>query len=238
MQDHRGSLPPALGWMPDADRKWGVGDNWDNPAYGNPFFFLLPYVEQDSLYKRFETNFAGHKVQAPWADGCRAMMVHTYSHRCDPTLPKDGITDDGWATASYAFNAQVFAKTDKDGHIISWNGNSRIPLSFDDGTSNTILCAQKVARCGGAGALWAYWNEDPWLPAFAVWTIGPESIFQTQPAYATADCDPTRASTFFKAGIMVGMADGSSRLVSPHVSAKTWWAACTPAGRDTLGPEW
>jgi hypothetical protein len=36
----------------------------------------------------------------------------------------------------------------------------------------------------------------------------------------------------------VGLADGSVRFVSASISGETWWAACTPAGDEVLGPDW
>ena len=38
--------------------------------------------------------------------------------------------------------------------------------------------------------------------------------------------------------MQVGLADGSVRGVSPGVSGTTWWAAMTPNGGETLGPDW
>jgi hypothetical protein len=34
------------------------------------------------------------------------------------------------------------------------------------------------------------------------------------------------------------MADGSVRLASPSISLRTWNAALTPAGGETLGSDW
>ncbi len=74
---------------------------------------------------------------------------------------------------------------------------------------------------------------DAFVPAFAVWT---REKFQVRPA-ATA-CDPRLASTFNDGGLLVTLADGSGRIVSPSVSPSTWWAACTPAGGEVLGSDW
>jgi prepilin-type processing-associated H-X9-DG protein len=45
-------------------------------------------------------------------------------------------------------------------------------------------------------------------------------------------------STPHSAGMMVCLADGSVRLVSPGISGATWWAACTPRGGEVLGADW
>ena len=52
------------------------------------------------------------------------------------------------------------------------------------------------------------------------------------------------ASPFFnlynqnRAGILVGLGDGSGRLVSASVSPDTWAAALTPDGGEVLGSDW
>jgi hypothetical protein len=38
--------------------------------------------------------------------------------------------------------------------------------------------------------------------------------------------------------LLVGLGDGSVRLVNPNVSAATFWTAVTPAGGEVLGPDW
>jgi hypothetical protein len=50
-------------------------------------------------------------------------------------------------------------------------------------------------------------------------------------------CDPTRASTSHAAGIQVGMADGSVRVLAPTTLPKVWWAFCTPAGNEAVSAD-
>jgi hypothetical protein len=38
--------------------------------------------------------------------------------------------------------------------------------------------------------------------------------------------------------MIVGMVDGSVRTVSGSVSPRTYWAAVTPDGGETLGNDW
>ena len=60
--------------------------------------------------------------------------------------------------------------------------------------------------------------------------IGPGSKFQVQPTPFLGNCDPTRAATAHPGGMLVGLADGSVRTLSPSMSGNTWWAAVTPSG--------
>jgi hypothetical protein len=115
----------------------------------------------------------------------------------------------------------------------SWQARSTLPASFPDGTSNTLLFAEKYARCGAGGSLWGRTAVDLWLPVFAAWSYLP---FQVRPS--AADCDPTRASTPFSGAIQVALADASVRGVSAGISPETWRAACTPDRGEVLGGDW
>jgi hypothetical protein len=138
---------------------------------------------------------------------------------------------------------------------------------ISDGTSNTILYAEKYARCttdslpltlGEGGSLWAYcasgifdlpWPmEPPFKPYPASFAIanhfgnpnasGPESKFQVGPTPFRGNCDPTRAATAHAGGMPACLVDGSVRTLAASMSKTTWWAAVTPAGDDTLGSDW
>jgi hypothetical protein len=123
--------------------------------------------------------------------------------------------------------------------------------------SNTTL--PPPPRNGGTA--WAYVTSPlfPWQPAptilpvkafqpgFAIPAlalrgapnaIGSGSKFQVQPAPFQGNCDPTRAATSHSGGMVTGLADGSTRTLSPGVSGDTWWAAVTPSGGEVLGPDW
>jgi hypothetical protein len=112
----------------------------------------------------------------------------------------------------------------------SWQARSTIPGSFPDGTSNTLLFAERYARCGPGGGLWGQTSADLWLPVFAAWSYEP---FQVRPS--AADCDPARASTPFSGAIQVALADASVRGISAGIAPETWRAACTPDGGEAPG---
>ncbi len=247
-------LPPMIGWFPGSSN--GTG------GYGTPFWHLLPFLEQDPLYK---SGAISPEQTVPWGNWTPPTYplingVKVYQCPSDPSMPPSGVMDVGWGGSSYAANAQVFAgiSNPATGAFSSWDGGSKIPATFQDGSSNTILYAEKYARCNGpstqdTGTLWARWDADTWLPAFAVdpnWaggyalslpgysSVGPASMFQIRPTPYLGNCDPTRAATGHSGGMTVGLGDGSVRSVNTGVSAGTWWYACTPAGGESLPSDW
>src|SRR5262245_16156270 len=94
----------------------------------------------------------------------------------------------------------------------SWQDSASLAASFPDGTSNTLLFAEKYARCGEGGTLWGHTAADLWQPVFAAWTKAP---FQARPG--AQECDPRLASTPFAGGIQVALADASVRQVAAAV---------------------
>jgi prepilin-type N-terminal cleavage/methylation domain-containing protein/prepilin-type processing-associated H-X9-DG protein len=204
-------------------------------TYGTVFFFFLPYIEQDNLYKNAFDN------SDPNNPGARVWVNNTYGQRIKMLVcPEDrsNVKNElfhGWlATASYAANFQAFGKANPvTGEPISLQGTSTIPASFPDGTSNTIVFAERYQICGPDANAWGYYGDYYWMPAFAYYSAGK---FQTTPSQQ--ECDPALAQTPHTGGINVALADGSVRNVSKKVSGQTFWYACTPAGGEVLGADW
>lgn len=74
------------------------------------------------------------------------------------------------------------------------------------------------------------WESVPNYPwAFAV-------VFQSRPVIKF--CDPLRLQSMNAGGIVVGLGDGSVRLVSQGVSAATWGRAIDPMDGGVLGSDW
>jgi type II secretory pathway pseudopilin PulG len=214
-----GPLPPLAGAYPNAD------PTTPNNGFGTVFFFILPFIEQDNLYK---SAFDGKTYRADHS-GLQATVVRTYISPLDPSAGKEPLQDGWLAKSNYAANFQVFGDPAKN----SLAGRSRVPASITDGTSNTIFYAQRYQSCNGDPCAWAYDAGTAWAPAFAYLNKGK---FQAFPA--AEHCDATLAQGLQPEGIHVGMGDGSVRLVATAVSPQTWWYACTPAGGEVLGADW
>jgi prepilin-type N-terminal cleavage/methylation domain-containing protein len=237
-------LPPQYGSFPSPL----AGD------IGTVFFYLLPFIEQDNLYKlNYPSVF----------NGAHTTPIKIYGCPSDPGYG-EGILDPGnpWALTSYGANYQVFGNPDAgDYPADNMDGAARIPSTFQDGTTNTILFTEKYSRCGGFATLWGHGNwENNYMAIFVYgnrlgtvgytsyynvnggWgppgKVGPASMFQLNPNPYQSVCDSSRAATPHTGGINVTLGDASVRSVFSGTSATTWWFACTPNGGEVLGADW
>jgi prepilin-type N-terminal cleavage/methylation domain-containing protein len=164
--DSQGHLPPGIGYYPPA-----------SGAFGTYFFHLLPYVEQDALYQSalgsvsFLPSLGPTTVYYPGNNNVYSRPVKAFLCPSDPSVGSDGVvTINGFSfgASCYAPNAMVIAPNGPQ-------GQARIPADIPDGTSNTILHAEKYARCSNTGmepafrdggTAWAYCTSPlfPWLP--------------------------------------------------------------------------
>jgi hypothetical protein len=204
-----------------------------------------------------------YTAYGPEFPGIATTPIKTFYNPSDPSADRSGLVvgsgtfTEGWGVGCYAFNAQVFCTVGQRGHFIDWFGQARLGVSFPDGTSTTIMFTEKYAVCGAPGSAYrgaSTWAEAPaeeamavfaasqfptsGLPPEAVPATGPTTHFEVRPSPFTDSCHYWLPQTGRSGGILVGLADGSVRLVAPAVSSKTWWAACTPAGADSVGDDW
>ncbi|MBA3481848.1 MAG: DUF1559 domain-containing protein [Pirellulales bacterium] len=264
--DNHGRLPPGMGFTPFKS----------NGVWGSHFFHLLPYLEQSNLYARALGDVAlasgPIRMYFPGNNNVYSEPLPVYVCPSDPSVDSGGVVAVNgltWGASCYAGNSQALSRNDLESIPPKGSGpqgKSRIPADFPDGTSNTILYAEKYARCtsasmspaaGDGGSFWAYCAaKDVNLPppmelpfkafhsSFAIIgymaapnVIGPQSIFQVDPTPFLGNCDPTRASTAHASGMQTCLADGSVRTLAPSMSGDTWWAAVTPSGEEVVGSE-
>jgi len=243
IQADRGMLPPMC-----------IGQGQSSPAFagnnpagyddtpsaatggpaGNVFYFLLPYLEQTNVYNIHTNHFAWDWPTDVDPGPISPLTMKIYLCPADGTNLPVQMWTGGWAGGNYVANYLVFA------NINTWDTTTppRIPASFPDGTSNTILFAEKIMRCSdGYSPLWNHGNWDyNWMPAFQTWVAyGPGAMFQVQP---TTNCNHFLASTPHQSGMNVVLGDGSVRSLSGSMSGTTFYYACTPNGGEVLGSDW
>jgi prepilin-type processing-associated H-X9-DG protein len=251
------NLPPSIGLWPNLFPTNGNSD-------GGLFLHILPFIEQDNLYQsslvpaiipppanpdpndpRLRNAFLATYYQ--WTASVQQSRVKTYicpSDRTNNPTQWNGTTYS--AFSSYAQNGQVF----KEGYG-QWGGNySRYPATFLDGTSNTIMYTEKLARCRCQDPpnCTIYDHHDNWWPdwgpviaSYEVFNgsfTGPLAMFQMNPAGDPALCDGRVASSPHTGGINAGMGDGSVRFINRTISPTTWWIALTPDAGDVLPNDW
>jgi prepilin-type N-terminal cleavage/methylation domain-containing protein/prepilin-type processing-associated H-X9-DG protein len=235
---YSGKLIPGIGLYPSITPVTNNGN-------GGTFLHLLPFIEQDNLYKASLIPQDGRNGNLPtyseWSSPPQNAKVKTYACPSDATL-----TDGRVGHASYGTNGQVF----RDGY---WARDvPRFPAGFTDGTSNTILYTDKLASCSGSNAgdyPDNFWPD--WGPTIYSDQIGPPQVNrsnvagtitmpQIKPAMSgsSAICSGNGSSSMHTGGLNVALADGSVRFVSGSISIPTWWAALTPGGGETLGSDW
>jgi len=205
--DTYNKLPPSVGDFPG-------GGNSD----GTLHFYLLPFIEQDNLYKN-AANGAGFSV---WVNNTQATVVRTYICPNDKSGGNSTLYQDWLATTNYSCNFMVFGL-----------GGARIPASFPDGTSNTMVLAERYQVCNQTPTGWAYSGETEWAPIFAYST---HARFQVQPSQE--NCNPSLPQSIHNGGIQVGLGDGSVRLVHDSITPTTWYLATNPADGLPLGSDW
>jgi prepilin-type N-terminal cleavage/methylation domain-containing protein len=256
--DTYGRLPPLVG-------KYMAGPNQLDETL---HFWILPFIEQQALFNSALTATPNQYDPTAFPAGANAAAsagIKVFICPSDPSITPDGHTPNGGnqtfgtstpGAVSYAANAQVFA-TNFDANFKPGNGGGTgtavIPKTFQDGTSNTIIFAEKYGDCGGNtgsgtngnnGGSWWYRNNfpstyGPYFNARAEAEPYPANTFQVQPSPFN---DITKCLFYIPstahAAMNVGMGDGSVRAVSTSVTPATFWAASTPAMGDTLGPDW
>jgi prepilin-type N-terminal cleavage/methylation domain-containing protein len=219
---------------------------------GTLFHFILPFVEQDPLYKVAN----GNSLNVP------GKTVPIYLCPSDPSVVNAGtyggcgqmqsvdIQRGGYGSCNYAANAMAFEP----------RGTLPIETAMPDGTSNVACFVERYRNCSPASGgctlpAWA-WHTlnpgmyDPWSsPTFGGQQAGLGNLnaggamfsngslaFQAGPSPRACDWYVTQGG--HSGTMQVGLGDGSVRGVADSISVATWVNACLPADGVPLGNDW
>jgi prepilin-type N-terminal cleavage/methylation domain-containing protein len=249
-------IPPAYGRMTTED---------GTVVGGSVLFWLLPYIEQDALY-RTACNNGGGNWSGP--SGIQTMCVRYYMCPSDVTN-SGGFDSTGtkMACTSYAANYLLFGH----GNVVdpwdpSWTQMSRYTIdTIPDGTSNTVLFSEHTAVSldNGSPRVMVYGPDNGGLPPGTVlplfnyanhdarrprWTGTGEPpavgdhfwMPQFNPTALSGKDPPTyrMVQGYHTGTIVVGLADGSVRGVAASVTPRTWAQANDPTDGAMLGTDW
>jgi prepilin-type N-terminal cleavage/methylation domain-containing protein len=249
-------IPPVEGTGRGVWNPYTGNTNGTSPTgtTGTVFYYLLPYIEQDPLYKAANgdsMNVGGTIVKTFLCPADPSALNANVYGGCG-VMQGDAIQRNGFGSSNYAANVMVFEP----------RGTKPLETSMPDGTSNTVMFAERFRNCspdpahGGGCTLpaWA-WNTirnggDPWSsPTFGaqndgIWNMNAGGAeysyggigFQAGPSAQSCNWYVTQAG--HTGNMMVGLGDGSVRGVSSGVSVTTWQNACNPGDGAVLGSDW
>jgi hypothetical protein len=201
---------------------------------------LLPYIEQDAVYKNTVAN--------SWRDtpngGRSETVIKTYISPLDPGIADGRATDWGnRGQASYHANWHAFG----GGWGEDWQiaGKARMPASFPDGTSHTIAYFERYAKCGpGSAGDWnsysyvsRIWAEDgeplpgPVSQNYQV-TSWEAPTFWIKTGSGQGGYDPYPSAASRQAGYPINAA-GTSTFLSP-IQVKPTIQQCDPTGLQAM----
>jgi prepilin-type N-terminal cleavage/methylation domain-containing protein len=230
-----------------------VGTGAPQGAGLNSFFYnILPYIEQDNIYKIFNKTASSTYHTSTGTGGAAQNIVNTYLSPADSTSSSGTTTTIGstsptqqslvngsnyqalpgtititptpptpflstipsaasYATTSYAANAQVFG-----------SNSAGLPRTFVDGTSNTIMVAERAQICTMANNsvvynLWALGVWDARMAAFAA--LSPAG--QPSTNQYMSQSPPGNSSSYLSGQIQVrqGQAAAAPAAPSPQTAA-------------------
>jgi len=226
MNDTYQVLPSAVGNYPSSANTQGV-------THGTVQYYMLPFIEQQNGYNAMAANH-------PDSWWC-FVGIKTYVSPSDPTAPASGMPDTGSPRggSSYAPNEYVFG-------MPGTAPTARIPATMPDGTSNTVAFGEKMMLCGPSNNfVVTFWGETGGncgrytnnaqnagtIPQFN--TLAPPQVNPSP-----VNCNPCSLNSSTTGGTLIGVFDGSVRMVSQGISTTTWSNAVTPADGIPLGSDW
>jgi hypothetical protein len=232
-------------------------------AKGSLLVWLLPFIEQGNLYQVYVNE--GQDIRGSAGSAFYGQVIKTYICPSDPsTVVTYGMGINGGGSGANAFGVSNYGAN----YLVFGNpvvgscaGGASIPTTFTDGTSNTVMIAERYGNCqllnsSGNPVYTPYspynslWSDN--YPGFRAEICDPAptmqspispkgyqacAMFQIQPNWEST-CDIGRAQSAHTAVMNVVLGDGSVRPVSGSMSPTTWAYACDPRDGNPLPSDW
>lgn len=214
-----------------------VVTNVGSKIKGNLFVYILPFVEQTSLYNSTDNpvdTACNPALPGPQANFVRARAIPAYL--CPSAyITSDGLWNTDWASGHYGFNYMVYggpATTAGSATDPNWDRKSSMAL-MTDGTSNTVIFAERAGQMNdGTGNLWCHggWNAQ-YMPIFGYNSY--YQVFQMRPKQA--DVLPYYTHSPHTGTMNIGLGDGSVRGISNTIAQSIWQNLILPNDGNVLG---
>jgi prepilin-type N-terminal cleavage/methylation domain-containing protein len=164
---------------------------------GSGHFFLLPYIEQENVYR--QANGISFNV--------RTVPVKAFACPTDPTITNGVFSGDAvaqnanrisvngqaYGATTYAMNGEVAIGAQTNGHMTR---GGRTLIGISDGTSNTLLFGERMAWCmgpdyptpgvtpnlGTGSFTYSIWARGPRQTTHSAWVDGAPGITTLPPA--------------------------------------------------------
>ncbi|MBN9121358.1 MAG: DUF1559 domain-containing protein [Planctomycetes bacterium] len=234
--DANGNLPTGYGFAK------GSSNSSATPAQrGTFFYFLLPYIEQANVYNATANN-----------SGTSTAVISTFIAPLDPSMTGDrrAANSAGVSAGLCSYMANGYLLTG-DTNAMSYyltgtssNGNTadgsttvyaRIPADVSDGTSNTLLLAERYANnCLYSTGVYGNrtWGDiagpSRWTPVLIH-----TDMFEVKPPLTNVSCYVPQS--YSASGCQVGLMDGSVRTAPNNISSTTWWQLWLPRDGKVIG---
>jgi prepilin-type N-terminal cleavage/methylation domain-containing protein len=230
-------------------------------------YYILPYIEGGNIYNQNQGVSGSSSTNGPAGNPVVNSVVKSYVSPGDPSCPSNDLVNDNWGArgaTSYAANYYVFGNTDggsaeiprtfQDGQSNTIVFVERYAVcgaaqhAWDNDTNGGGVGPGQGAPGGtniGNDSSPCYFdNTSPTINGWGspynfngnTQTVLPTMPPQFQPSAAA--CNPARAQGMYAGGMMVGLGDGSVRLVNSGVSQLTISEAIFPNDGQPLGSDW
>jgi hypothetical protein len=137
-------------------------------------------------------------------------------------------TNGTYAVSGYSVNASVVPSYYHYGYSYAgitaspydYTTGSKVSLvaGIPDGTSNTVLLAERYGNCNTSPNYWGYYGYAAFTSAYTI-----------QAAPLMTACNPSQVQASRSEGICVAMCDGTARLVPTTISTAQWVGGCNPS---------
>jgi prepilin-type N-terminal cleavage/methylation domain-containing protein len=220
-------LPPYFDYQPST-YGWGMFH-----------YYLLPYIEQDNVYRR------AFGSGACWGNGVNSMPIKTFLCPSDVSHQSGVYSAVNWGVTSYAVNFQMFGTSvTVDSTTGQWKNTSKYTIgNIPDGSSNTISVFERFAvfPTYGWAQLWSHpsgqnspWGWPQWSNTNYAW------CWNCLPQFGL---NPNAAHPYYPNGghptnVMVGLMDGSVRSVGSGISQATWNNVLQADDGNVIGSNW